>query len=589
MGSCTKGKYHPEYCGSINNLIDKTEVSMNTGQSTDNRLLYILILLGLLLAVIIAISIMASVPPVSRDALTHHLAIPKLYLEYGGMYEIPRFWFSYFPMNVTLLYAIPLYFGNDILPKFIHFAFALGTAALIYKYLSRRLNTHYALLGALFFLSIPVVVRLSTTAYVDLGLIFFLFASLLYLFDWIESDFRIRYLLIGAALCGLALGTKYNGLVGLFLLGLFVPFVYLRYKAAERFSSSKAIGYAIVFVGVSLIVFSPWMIRNTIWTGNPVYPLYNSIFNPAPEKAENTGDAGERASGMNHFEIRRDIYGESTLEIALIPVRVFFQGRDDNPKYFDGRLNPFLLLLPILALAGIRRDQSQVKIEKMMMLFFSVLFLLIACAQTSIRIRYFSPIIPPLVILSMYGLFFIRSKCKEISYISGSIKKIGIYGIVFVMLVLNGMYMISLFNDIKPIQYIAGNVARDEYIQYFRPEYAPMQHANAHLAEENKILGVYVGHRGYYSDIDIDFSIKMLPKFAAAAETPGDIAGKLHEKGFSHILINYELFNMYADDYTNHEKRMLASFFEKFAVTEYSADGHGLIRILKDQTEPSEL
>ena len=28
-------------------------------------------------------------PPISRDALIHHLAVPKLWLKHGGFYEIP--------------------------------------------------------------------------------------------------------------------------------------------------------------------------------------------------------------------------------------------------------------------------------------------------------------------------------------------------------------------------------------------------------------------------------------------------------------------------------------------------------------------
>ena len=55
-------------------------------------------------------------------------------------------------MNLDLLYIIPLYFGNDIVPKYIHFVFALLTAGLIFNYLKIRINTVYALAGALFFL-----------------------------------------------------------------------------------------------------------------------------------------------------------------------------------------------------------------------------------------------------------------------------------------------------------------------------------------------------------------------------------------------------------------------------------------------------
>jgi dolichyl-phosphate-mannose--protein O-mannosyl transferase len=164
----------------------------------------------------------------------------KLYLLHGGIYEISHIPFSYYPMNLDLLYLIPLAFNNDIAPKFIHFAFALITAFMIFRYLSRRTGPACAWLGALFFLILPVIVRLSSTVYVDLGLICFFFAALLYLFDWIESGFKPRPLIISGIFCGLALGTKYNGLVGLFLLGLFVPFVYARICAGTRHVSLKA-------------------------------------------------------------------------------------------------------------------------------------------------------------------------------------------------------------------------------------------------------------------------------------------------------------------------------------------------------------
>ena len=113
-----------------------------------NRLLILFISI-----LIIAVGILCWVPPVSRDALTHHLAVPKLYMEHGGIHEIPSIPASYNPMNLDLLYLIPLYFGNDIIPKFIHLSFALLTAWLIFGYLKRRLNSVYALLGVIFFLS----------------------------------------------------------------------------------------------------------------------------------------------------------------------------------------------------------------------------------------------------------------------------------------------------------------------------------------------------------------------------------------------------------------------------------------------------
>jgi len=526
-------------------------------------------LLLLIIGTVLSISLLASVPPVSRDALTHHLAVPKLYLENGGIYEIPHLTFSYYPMNLNLLYMIPLYFSNDILPKFIHFAFALLTAWMIYIYLLKRINKTYALLGAFFFLTIPVVVRLSSTVYVDLGLICFLFASLLFLFKWIEFEFKARYLLISAVFCGLALGTKYNGLVGLFLLGLFVPYIYARYNSGEKLVSAKAATWGAIFIIVSLIVFSPLMIRNVIWTGNPVYPLYNSVFNEdlsSDEYKPNT--LIEAREQMSHIDIRREIYEESWFEIALIPLRVFFQGKDDAPKYFDGKTNPFLLLLPLFAFFGISSAGRQERTEKLVLLFFSVLFLLYACAQASIRIRYFSPILPPLVVLSMFGLHNLHYILLGQNHrISVGFKKAVLIGIVFVMMGLNGIYMVDRFKKDQPMAYITGQVTRDQYIQAYRPEYASFQYANKNLTKDDKILGLYIGDRLYYSAIPARFNIEILQSFAAETESGRDVAERLQKKGFTHILVNFSLFNYWVQKYTTHEKLVLKDFFEKSVPT----------------------
>jgi hypothetical protein len=545
------------------------------------NILYFIILFG----IIGCIAILASVPPVSRDALTHHLFIPKLYIEYGGIYEIPHIIFSYYPGNLNFLYLIPLYLGNDIIPKFIHFAFALATGAMIYRYLALRINTAYGLLGALFFLSIPVIVRLSSTVYVDLGLIFFLFVSLIYMFKWVEYGFKPKYLIISAVFTGLALGTKYNGLVGLFLLGMFSVFVYARYHAGQKMHAAKSIGWCAVFVIVAMIVFSPWMIRNFAWTGNPVYPLYNSVFNPDQGRAEEPDSENvlKQRNRMSHIQVRRHVYGESWAQIALVPLRVFFQGKDDTPVYFDGKLNPFLLILPIFAFFGIRRAGEQEKTEKLILLFFSVLFLLYACAQTSIRIRYFSPIIPPLVVLSMFGLHRLNIEIlPRVRALSAPMKKIIIFSIVIAMLGLNAEYIADRFKKDQPLSYITGKVSRDQYIQAYRPEYASFQHANKHLTQKNKIFGLYIGNRGYYSDIPVEFDIQMLQSIAAEVESGKKIAEKLHEKGFTHIIVNFSLFNYWVQKYGLHKKKILKEFFDTHTQKIFSKDGYGLLRITPD-------
>jgi 4-amino-4-deoxy-L-arabinose transferase-like glycosyltransferase len=304
----------------------------------------------------LCIGLLSGVPPVSRDALTHHLYVPNLYVAAGKIVELPHIPFSYYPMNLDLLYAVPLLFGNDILPKYIHFLFALLTCWWIHRFTAKRYGRIYGLFGALFFLSVPIVIKLSTTVYVDLGLVFFTTASLLGLARWREGGFPARTLICAGLFCGLAMGTKYNGLVSFALLTLMVPVLYLKGNPGAPCLQWKALWQGMVFGAVALVAFSPWMLRNIVWTGNPFYPLYQNVFaprpvgdsisDPEPEDGE-SGPPPKEAVRWTPFNIRSIVYGESKWRIASIPIRVFFEGKDDDPRHFDGVLSPFLLLFPL--------------------------------------------------------------------------------------------------------------------------------------------------------------------------------------------------------------------------------------------------
>jgi len=535
-----------------------------------------LFFLFLVFVLISSIVVLACVPPVSKDALTQHLAIPKLYLEHGGIHEIPHMECSYNPMNLDLIYLIPLYYGNDIIPKFIHFAFGLLTAWLIFNYLKRRINIAYAFLGVIFFLSIPIIVKLSITVYVDLGLIFFSTASLLLLLKWIENGFPLKYLIISAFFCGLAVGTKYNGLVTLFLLTLFVPFLYTRYQQGKNPNFLKAAGYGILFLFIAFIFFSPWMIKNYLWTNNPIFPLYNHWFNS--QDAINRQEVGL-------FTYRNLVYHETWWQMALLPLRIFFQGQDGSPQYFDGRLNPFLLLLPFFAFYRFRRDTEVIKVEMKIILVFSVLYFTFALFSSSLRIRYISPIIPPLIILSIYG---IKKMVLMISQLhSGAIKGIAaatIFLLVSLLLWLNGDYIVDQFRYVNPIRYLNGTLSRDNYIDKYRFEYPTIRYINENLPLNAKILFIYIGNRGYYCERSYIFDIignrSMLHQILKRSNRPEEILKGLKSKGITHLLIRYDLFEPWVkSDFTITEQKLTGRFFKEHVKVLYFKWGYGVSRL----------
>jgi len=586
------------------------EESKTLNEQSSGRYLKIVFVV-LILGLVLSITILAWVPPVSRDALTHHLAVPKLYLQHGGIYEIPSLKFSYYPMNLDLLYIIPLYFNNDIVPKFIHFAFGLLTAWLIFGYLRKRLDTLWALFGVLFFLSLPIIVKLSISVYVDLGLMFFSTAAIMSIFKWMESRFQFKFLLLAATCCGLALGTKYNGLVVFFILTVAIPFVYISHinragkeqKATSAKSAMKyqlqAAGFGILFCLAALLIFSPWMIRNYVWKANPVYPLYNSFFNPQKgvqaqppvevgeidPRLQNSGKIKKGSTKWGPLALRKIVYNESWWEIALIPARIFFQGQDDKPKYFDGKLNPFLFLLPFFAFFQLKKISPDIKIEKTFFLFFTILYIFYTFFQTDMRIRYIAPVIPPLVILSIFGMHRIHSfKIRRWARRSSWSIQFCILLLAAAILSLNSDYLVKQFKYVDPFSYIGGRVGRDAYITRYRPEYTIIQYANQFLAEDARLLGLFMGNRRYYSDRNLIFGIKMFRNIVKKADSAQTVLNDLQAKKFTHLLIRFDLFNVWtAKQFNDREKKRLKVFFERGAKHVLSKNGFGLFELVDTQ------
>ncbi|MCU0560198.1 MAG: phospholipid carrier-dependent glycosyltransferase [Desulfobacterales bacterium] len=557
--------------------------------------LFLWTLLALLLA---AILLMAAVPPVDRDALTHHLAVPKLYLQHGAMVEIPAVPFSYYPMNLDLLYLAALAVGNDILPKYIHFAFGLLTCLLIYGHLRRRLEgPAYGLLGCLLFLSLPVIVKLSITVYVDLGLIFFTTASMLQLFRWAESGFRLRHLLTAGVCAGLCLGTKYNGMVSVFLLGLIALILPLRAPGApdRQRRPGRALAQAALFAAVALAVYSPWMIRNTLWTGNPVYPLAAEILGSeaarvaAGEKGFGGADGStalpeREGPGLNHFAIRSLVFGESLAEILLVPLRIFFEGADDDPRYFDGRLNPYLLIFPLVALLlarGCGRPGLQV-LEQRLMAGFAALCVLVSFLSADMRIRYVAPIIPPLVILAATGIHDLAARLRRKFRRRPPWAAAGVHLAAAALLAMNGAYVAELFGRVASLDYLRGKIDRDAYIQKFRPEYEVVRHANRHLPADARILCLFTGNRIYYSDRAMLCDVELFRDLIRSGRSAEAVAGALYLRGISHLLIEGGIFDRWADaqfDARGHV--LLETLFQRHFQGIYHAHGYYLFEIRK--------
>ena len=520
-------------------------------------------------------------PPISRDALIHHLAIPKLWLTHGGYYEIPWARFSYYPMNIDLLYLMPLYFKNDIIPKFIHFAFGFGTGLLVYQYLGKRFGRNWGLLGFLIFFSTPVVVRLSTTAYVDLGMVFFSTASILAWIKWQDEDYKyMKWFILSAVCMGLAAGSKYNALLAWFFLNLMVVFYYSR----DTKKGFPAVMFGVAFFIFTFLVVSPWFIKNYIQTGNPLYPLLNNLVGFLHDTGKAGGAVAATADSnwaSSIFQRREIMFGDSFWETLFIPLRIFSQGKDSSPQYFDGVLNPILIIM--IPFAFLKKDYYR---DRLFFLFFSVFFLLMACFLTIIRIRYILPIIPFLTILSVMG---IRNLVKWADSLSKPFDHIGIIiisSITVSLLVFNFLYLKDYFSTIKPARYVFHQETRDEFLTRTIGSYPAVKYINENLPDDSRIFFMFLGRRGYYLDrpyyYDSSFGMKTINNMVKALKDRHDFQEYLQSLECTHVLMRIGLFNKYLhDNFSEEAITRFKGLAKKYWRPIYVSNGYAVMEVRK--------
>src|SRR5438445_6147724 len=272
-------------------------------------------------------------PVVERDALIHHLAIPKIWLKENIFHVDPFRVYSFYPANMHLLYYFALKIGYEFLPKVIHALSLIATAFLLYKYVQYKTkNALLSVIAFIFLITIPINQRLSSECYVDLGLLFFSTLSLLYFLYWKNSLFRYqKYFYISAIGSGMAFGTKYNGMIPFSIINLFILFSFSKIKKENL----RSLMYGAVFFVIVFLLASPWLIRNYYASvGNQFYPLFETIF---PNNLHILKPLYDNEYNEILFRIAS---GETFSDILLLPVRLFFTGEVNNFLHFDGKLNP---------------------------------------------------------------------------------------------------------------------------------------------------------------------------------------------------------------------------------------------------------
>jgi hypothetical protein len=483
-------------------------------------------------------------------------------------------------MNIDMLYLIPLYFHNDIVPNFIHMGFGIGTSLLIFRYLNTKFSRLEGLLGILIFFSTPIVLRMSTVAYVDLGLVFFTTASILSYLHWRNEGYKEnKWLFLSSVTMGLGLGTKYNALIAWMFLSLAIIFFYARDTGKQW----PAIRSGAIFFLISLLIFSPWLIKNLILTGNPLFPLLKGFFNTSADSIAHEGNIYSVVSGgadMGMFKYRAMQYGENFWETLLIPVRFFFQGQDYSDRYFDGVLNPVLIIMVPFAFMN-----KSFQKDKIFFVIFSIFFIFTAFFLDELRIRYILPFIPLLSILAVMGIMNIftwsAGKTRPLRYLYAG----AILLSLFILGAKNVIYLNNYFQSLQPVRFICNMETRDEYLNRHTKSYDAIRYINRHTPKNARIRLFFLAGRGYYLDRiyedDPSFGMDVIQGLVANSKDDKTFQRYINSLGWTHLLVRMDLYLKYLQD--NYTKEATNRLFQKMSkATEiiYNANGYAVYRLI---------
>ncbi len=322
--------------------------------------------------------------------------------------------------------------------------------------------------------------------------------------------------------------------------------------------------------------------KNLVLKGNPVYPLMDHLFAFLHGGRETLGflAAGDapRGGGYSLIGNRMQVYGETIWEILLLPIRIFFEGRDHVPQHFDGVLNPIFALAMPLAFIGSRRG------HRGFLLVFVLFVFVFSALAADLRIRYILPILPFVTILAVLGLRNVLERLQ--GHRAGLPRAVAgaVLAGVALFVGMNLLYLERQCKAVQPVPYLLGRESRDDFLSRQVGSYPAMDYINRTLPEDAVVYLLYLSGRGYYLDRDYIHHVgmeaaivKAMVRSSADAET---LRAFLRSMGGTHLLVRQELMLKALEDNLPAESAQV--FLERLALCAdpvYEKNGHAVYRI----------
>jgi hypothetical protein len=256
--------------------------------------------------------------PHGYDVVEYHLQVPREWFEAHRIVPLTHNAFSFFPFNVEMHYLLAMHlrggpWAGMYLAQFMHAGFMLllvlaawaGADAIFSRKSERptalvsdppsaqRGVVAYAgtdvifpvksgrwptagIVAGLAVVSAPLIAQLGAIAYDEGGFLLFGILSLIWAMLAVRDvEDRVRRFVLAGVFAGLSCGSKLTGLPEIMTaIGVIAVAMLLFQKSPNLVKRMMPV---VAFAVAGMLTFSPWLIRNQIWVGNPVFPELPSL------------------------------------------------------------------------------------------------------------------------------------------------------------------------------------------------------------------------------------------------------------------------------------------------------------------------
>ncbi len=479
-----------------------------------------------ILSVLLVFDILGALPPVAdADTLAYHMTIPKMFLEAGSLFFIPRAVDGASPLLQQMGYVLALGLGGEGAVRAWFLITGWSLAGVFFVICRRWTGATLSAYATIVLMGAPIITYALNSGQVEPRTATLALIAGFFTVEAVRQR-DIGFAVAAGIACGFFAGSKYTGLLMVFASGLTLLLFTRHVKLCAAFSA------AAIFVGCQ------WYAFNFYHSGDPIFPVLWGI-------VEYT-QPGQWSDAQAHMF--RNIWPttELTLDKTLWNFLryPFLTILAPNPIWEATRtgLGPFLLLILPGGLVGLfclpdREVRQAVFIMFFIALVFYFVWFFFGMSQ---RIRHLLPVYPLVLVCAV-----VASKAA-ISRFAGLLPVMTVS--IACTIAIQGAA--DIVYSVKSIRYISAGMQRDNYFENNISGYPMLQWLNDNLGPDDRVF-LILRQWLYYLDVPFFYGHPMLQNYIHIDEsrtTPSTLIRQFREQKITYIVRTTDLATVLAED-----------------------------------------